>query len=492
MEAKKIYQDSIFLLANLIKNEQLRVELLNNSEFKKQTIELINDLLVLEINENCTFKDQKWSPVFGKALVNITKEKLKFIKPEDKKADDVLSDITYIQTYLFNNLQISRDSLTDQNFELTEDLVKENSKITDEMKEKYLKVSEKPEPEVVDKSKEQPNTNTNQQSGFQGFAGVAGAGGNAGQGNPFMGSGLNTIPPTPLQDMRFYPYSTKPKYTKWLKLTLGIVLGLSVVFFILISIVFQLVSSFKITNDLNGLSGFDKEFAQAWSAYLEKRKSTQYSWYLSNSLGIQSGPFSIVILVILGLMMGWIIFTIVQPPKTYRQQFTIPGINLVVPAMFLIMMIFTCSRAIGYIFGANVPFSSLSGFLAVVTNNKSMTTESFNNWINANKSGLDQLVTAMNNHFDMTMAKILIWFFFISVLMAGITIIIILFLNPRLDREKIAKANDEYQMMISELMQGRSYEIDPNLYEPQEEIDAFLKSLEDRQNKNKDKDDEKK
>ncbi|WP_339020220.1 hypothetical protein [Spiroplasma endosymbiont of Atherix ibis] len=490
MEAKKIYQDSIFLLANLIKNEQLRVELLNDSELKNQAIELINDLLVLEINEKCTFKDQKWSAVFGKALVNITKEKLKFIKPEDKKNDDILSDIAYLQTYLYNNLQISRDSLTDQNFELNEQFVKENSKITDEIKEKFLKVSEKkPEPEVVDKSKEEPNTNSQQQSGF-------GAGASTTQGNPFMGmgAGMNSIPPSPLQDIRFYPYNTKPKYTKWLKLALGIVLGISAIFFILISILFQVLKPYTIDenlNGLNGLNGFSDQFKTDWSKVFNDKKITKVSWYLSNSVGIQTNTYWIIMMIILGLMMGWIIFSIVQPPKTYRQKFIIPAINLIIPGMFLIMMISTFSKAITYIFGTNVSYNFLGQAIAV-TGKGPMTLENYNKWLEENKIGVENLLNEINNYFDMTMAKVLIWLLFISILLSAITIIIIILLNPRLDRDKIAKANNEYQIMISELMQGRSYEIDPSLYEPQEEIDAFLKSLEDRKNKkdNKNKDNE--
>ncbi|AUM62695.1 hypothetical protein [Spiroplasma monobiae] len=475
MEANKIYQDSIFLLANLIKNEKLRVELLNDSELKKQVIELVNDLLLLEIDENCTFKDQKWGPVFGKALVNITKEKIKFIKPDGKKTDEVLSDITFLQTYCFNNLQISRDSLTDQSFELTDEFVKENSKITDELKQKYLKstTSSKPEPEVVDKTKEKPNT---QQTGFEGFAGAQSA-----QGNPFMGS----VPPHPLQDVRFYPYNSKPKYTKWLKLSLGIALGVCAIMFVLISILLTTFRFFITKEMISVDNGWSTDFVSKWNEYLKDRAGVY--WSLGNFLGIVTGGTNYIYLILIIAMMSWIIYTIVQPPKTYRQKFIIPGINLVIPVMFIFMMIFNLAKPLGFIFGSDVHSELLQRTFAVSVAGV-QTQEALDNWISANNAGVNNLINIMSEGFNLLPIKILLWFFFISLIVASISIVAVLALNPKIDREKIAKANNEYQTMIAEAMQGRKYEIDPSIYEPQEEIDAFLKELKDRKDKkNKDK-----
>ncbi|QHX36704.1 hypothetical protein [Spiroplasma sp. BIUS-1] len=478
MEANKIYQDSIFLLANLIKDEKLRVELLNDLELKKQAIELVNDLLILEIDENCTFKDQKWGPIFGKALVNITKEKIKFVKPENKKSDEVLSDTTYLQTYLFNNHKVARDLLTDQSYELTEQFVKDNSKITEEMKEKYLKTAEKvqPEPEVVDKNKEKPNTG--QSTGFENFAGAQSA-----QGNPFMGS----VPLHPLQDIRFYPYISKPKYTKWLKLGLGIGLGICAIFYVVISILFK-TTFFSINKDLISIeNGWNSEFISKWTEYLGKANGLK--WTLGNFLGVATNGTSYFYLILIILMMAWIVFSITQPPKTYRQKFLIPGINLIIPGMFLIMMIFNFANPFGFIFGNDVHTEAIQRTFAInIAGVKN--SEELNTWIKDNANGVTNLINEMKNYFNLTAMKALIWVFFISIIISGLFIIIVLALNPRMDREKIAKANNEYQTMISEAMQGRKYEIDPSIYEPQEEIDAFLQELKDRKEKHikKDKD----
>ncbi|AGR42165.1 hypothetical protein [Spiroplasma diminutum] len=473
MEANKIYQDSIFLLANLIKDQRLRVELLNDIEFKKQAIELVNDLLILEINENCSFKDQKWGAVFGKSLVNITKEKIKFVKPDDKSNDEVLSDIVFLQTYCFNKFQTPRNSLTDQSFELTEELVKENSLISDELKEKYLKAKDSVEPEVVDKTKERPNTDSNS-AGYEKFSNAQST-----QGNPFMGN----VPLHPLQDPRFYPYNAKPKYTKWLKLSLGIAMGICTIFFIVISLYLQLVKPFPITKETIG-TGWTPEFQATWQKWLDDRKATQVNWTMGAALGINSGSAgSIFVLILMGLMIAWIIYTIVQPPKTYRQQYLIPGINLVVPGMFVAIMIFSFSNPFLYIFGNNTIFSQVSKSFGMGVANSKMTPAEFSQWIKENEAGINDLVKQMTDFFDFTIIKVLLWIYLISLIATAVSLIVILVLNPKMDREKIAKANNEYQTMISEAMQGRKYEMDPSIYESQEDIDSFLKMLQDRQNK---------
>ncbi|WP_339033308.1 hypothetical protein [Spiroplasma endosymbiont of Cantharis rufa] len=483
MEANKIYQSSIFLLANLIKNEKLRVELLNSLEYKNQVIELVNDLLILEIDESCSFKDKKWGPFFGKSLVNITKEKIKFVKPDNKSIDEILSDITYLQTYCFNNLQISRDSLTDENFELTEEFIKENSKVSPELKEKYLKATEKSkvEPEIVDKQKEKPNIETPDYSKM--------AGAQSAQGNPFMGS----VPLHPAQDPRFYPYSSKPKYIKWLKLSLALSIGVFTLLFVALSIFVQVAKPFLIDNNLNQIDGFTSAFHQQWKEFLaEKLKADNAAWLFANSLGMQSGSMGITYMIIMTLVITWTIYTILQPPKTYRQKFIIPGMNLIIPSMFLIMMSFSFIKGFSLIFGSNIPLSQLSSSFFSVAKQQGEKAN-FDEWYKLNQLGLKNLINDINASFNMTGAKVLFWLFFVSLLMTAASIIVILCLNPKLDREKIAKANNEYQTMIAEAMQGRKYEIDQSIYEDQKDIDNFLSELQNRKNKhnNKNKDDEK-
>ncbi|ALD66448.1 hypothetical protein [Spiroplasma cantharicola] len=482
MEANKIYQNSIFLLANLIKDEKLRVELLNNLDYKKQVIELVNNLLILEIDENCSFKDKKWGPIFGKSLVNITKEKIKFVKPDNKTIDDILSDITYLQTYCFNNLQIARDTLTDESFELSEEFVKENSKISNEMKEKYLKSSEKTviEPEIVDKQKEKPNTE------IPDYSNMAGA--QSAQGNPFMG----TVPLHPLQDPRFYPYNNKPKYTKWLKLSLAISIGIFTLLFIVLSIFVQVAKPYLIDNEFNSIAGFSQEFQKQWKEFLSSEKVDKMGWLFANSLGMQAGGMGIAYIIIMALIISWTIYTIVQPPKTYRQKFIIPGMTLVIPSMFLIMMAFSFIKGFSYIFGSDVPLSQLSGSLFNVAKQQGEKAN-FSDWYNLNQSGIKELLSEINSSFNMTGAKVLFWLFFVSLLMTAGTIILTLCLNPKLDRDKISKANHEYQTMIAEAMQGRKYEMDQSIYEDKKDIDDFLAELQNGKNKhnNKNKNDEK-
>jgi hypothetical protein len=45
----------------------------------------------------------------------------------------------------------------------------------------------------------------------------------------------------------------------------------------------------------------------------------------------------------------------------------------------------------------------------------------------------------------------------------------LLVINPRVDREKIMHANSEYQKAVMAAKQGQKYEMDPSLFEKEDE-----------------------
>ncbi|AGR41212.1 hypothetical protein [Spiroplasma taiwanense] len=473
MEANKIYQNSITTLANLIKNEKLRTNLLYLIELKTQSIQIINNLLVLELEHECTFKDKKWSAIFGKSLVNILKEKIKFEKQDNKSLEDILSDIVFFQTYCFNNLQVSRDELTNESFEITEDFVKENSKITEELKAKYGETVT-PEPEVVDKQKEKPNDKKSNKTAGAGIGGGPIPGFNSQFNNTFTQNG--NLPLHPLQDQRFYPYNGKPKYMKYFKWGLGVSLILSALFYFVISL-FITFDYFTINKDtLNGLSSVDQTVLE---------KFTSIKWTLSNSIYSSgaNGIFGIIILILMVLMIGWIVYTIVQPPKIYKEKFMIPGMTLVVPSMFIFMMIFSFLNGFKFLFGTDIQLSVLASYFGNEILGKEG--DALNTWANENKAWLTELSSLLDGELNFTLLRVLLWLFFISLIASGVIIVLILILNPKIDRQKLSFANEEYQKMITAAMQGQKYEIDSSIYEPQDEIDAFNEELKNRQEKKK-------
>gem|GEM_PF-5968746 len=59
MDNQKIYNDIVISFFNIIKNEKLRTKIALNSEYKDKVVTLVCDLLALEKDHNCTFKNSE-------------------------------------------------------------------------------------------------------------------------------------------------------------------------------------------------------------------------------------------------------------------------------------------------------------------------------------------------------------------------------------------------------------------------------------------------
>jgi hypothetical protein len=86
MEANKMYEDVVYLIFNVFKNEKSRTMLKVDPEFEAKILELINDVLLLEKDFNAKLDGNVWFAEFGKALVNILQVKAKFEKVDNKKS----------------------------------------------------------------------------------------------------------------------------------------------------------------------------------------------------------------------------------------------------------------------------------------------------------------------------------------------------------------------------------------------------------------------
>ncbi|AHI52925.1 hypothetical protein [Spiroplasma culicicola] len=485
MDSKSVYQSIVEMLYNTLKNEKTRTKILFDADFKAKIIVLVDNLLSLEVDHEATFKDNKWSTAFAKAVVNISKEKLKFEKPENKSISDCYADYADTLTYCFNTYEIDRSVLTSTNEAVEEDKIKE-FKITDELKTKYSEDTIIASTvEVVDEKVEKPNTqqgfgSSSSKSGFESF----GQSTNGGFGQPF------TAPIPPMQDPRFYPYKSKPKYMKWLKIALGATFGILGAILIVINFVSMYVGA---TVDINPLFTGEPPVL-TWTEWNKDITKLPFSisifTYLGYSNSMAGGGWLFIILY--AFMIAWITYNMIAPAKRYREQFVFPLINIIAPIMLIIFVLW------GYIFNS-FAFKGMTGnldhidFIArILKSNKIIIgKDQYDNFVAFFNSGSGkEFINTLDSQSKFGIP--LLWIQFIFAIASIIFTIVVIMLNPKLDREKVAYANNEFQTMINEALQGRKHEIDPSIYEDQAEIDAFYQKIRDKQNRknNRHKDDE--
>lgn len=469
MEAKKVYDDIVVSFFNIIRDEKLRTKIALNSDYKAKTISLVGDLLALEKDHECTFKETQWSQLFAKAVVNITKEKIKFEKPDDKSLTDIYADYADILTVSLNLYGVQKEALMNGVIEITAEELKVNSKVSLQLKEKFpeevIGMKEENEVEVVDQSKESPNNSNQQNQNFNQYG-------------DFSQSG--EIPLPPMQNPRFYPYKTKPKYMKLLKLIFGISFAVFTAVFVSIEIFLSLQNVKFSTGDYPNL--FNN-----W-AFIEKTGDVQPSFSLNYSLFYMlmgNGGLGIFVTVMYALIGVYVSYTFIARPKVYREQFHIQIMSLVATTMLIII--------IGYKFvsapiwesvtnQANIKSHLAKLFEDLIKNSDVNSTipENFDESINTIYN--DILLKQINLN---VITALLIVEFTISLIIA-ILIITLFVLNPYYDKQKIIKANTEYQKVISEAMQGRKYEMDPTLFEDEIEVKNFYEALRNQQ-ENKEK-----
>ncbi|AKU79719.1 hypothetical protein [Spiroplasma turonicum] len=471
MEPNKIYSDLIINLSNALKNDDLKQNSFKDPELKKQYTLFVDNLLALEINHSCLYKDKKWSSNFGKTLVNLYKEKIKFIKPDNKKIEDILSDLIFFQTFCFNNYKIEREKLND-NHDIDEEIIKSYSILP----EGFIKTSNNEEnvyvePEVVDKDVEQPNYDSNNNSS-----------------NAFNASKVLLHP---LQDQRFYPYNSKPKNTKLYKM---ILMGLFSAFVILYFIITGILnfSKYNIESaDTFKEWGFNNEFIEKFSNF------EGLNWPLSYSFSIPliSSVMGVLSILIIFLFSAYVAYLLIQPPRNYKDKYLVPWFIPIAIIFIVGMITYNFIGLFQFYFGkSNVTSTSIANILGQSVMGFK-TTEEIANWLKdaSVSDAINNMTNSLNSSLAYGALKVMFWIFFtIEVLCGGMAIFVIV-INPRLDKNKLIKANNEYNNYINAAMQGKSYDIDKSLYESDEEISEFMNTIKNhknKKNKNEDKDSE--
>ncbi|QEH61891.1 hypothetical protein SCHIN_v1c06940 [Spiroplasma chinense] len=480
MEAKNVYQSIVTLLFNVIKNEKLRTKILLDLDFRNDNIELVNNLLSLEKDHEASFKDVQWSTVFAKAIVNISKEKVKFEKPDNKSIEDCYGDYSGLLTKISNLYDVEKSTLTDSSIEISEKEIKLNQTVSLEMKEKYSEaiIEDKPEGlevEVVDNNSEQPNIGGINQNAGAGFGG--GFGGSQGFGQGF---GDRQVPPPPMADARFYPYTSKLKNIKWYKIGLATTFGVTGLMWIILSLIISLT---KYT--INTKSGEWASYFNGWATFAAKRPNEDVfnitiNQYYGNLVNNTAGYF---IIAFMALILSYILYMMIMPARNYREQFRISLFNIIMP--FILLLSFF-QMYLGNTFATMSNHNEAVKNIRIWFEGTGFLSESDLSAFGADDS-IKAIVDALTKAFNVKAVTVILWINLVFISLCFAFMVTILIINPKLDRRKVMHANQEYQQLINEALQGRVYEMDQSIYEPEAEVKKFYDDLAERaQKRNKD------
>lgn len=476
MDNQKIYNDIVIAFFNIIKNEKLRTKIALNSEYKDKVVTLVCDLLALEKDHNCTFKNSEWSSVYAKSVVNITKEKIIFKKSEGKTTNDIYADYADILTVSMNLYDVKREVLTDSLIDITAEEIKLNSKVTITLKEMYAeKTAENPKIEVVDQSKEIPNINNN----------------TAGTENAFNQSQFantnNPIPVPPIQNPRFYPYKTKPnpKHIKQIKFAFGIIFAFLGILYIIFQIWLSTQTVLVNRQEYPGLFDNWNWLTSNSSQEIQNWNTISFNVMLAYTPSINPN-LNWLFIIVVGFSITFVAYSYIRQPRQYREQFIFPW-RITLFSIFVTVMIgfrFVYPQLWRSLTNSEVVIHENIGLLfrRLIENNFSAGPfpENFDASINAIFS------TIFLETVSLSTVNTILWLEFSLCVATAALIILIIVINPRLDRQKLVRANQEWQKYVSEAMQGRKYNVDESLFESESEINKFNDNKKSKNKDNKD------
>lgn len=235
---------------------------------------------------------------------------------------------------------------------------------------------------------------------------------------------LGVLPQHPATNPKFYPYLSKPKFVPLLK---KILCG-----FILLTVVLLTVS-YIMTYFVTGSHAIKAGGSAENYNFGEKA---------------QSVIFSIVTTLLFG---GGFVYYILKPSKLGRDTYRISYFLLIMVIFWIIY--------------------SVSNIILMTTDNSLINTfASFLDKSDKIPDDLDKSVLGWLK--DLPTFKAFRILSYVSTASAAIPLtigLVIVILNPKIDRNKIVRANSEYQNAINNALNGKTYEIDPSLFDYNED-----------------------
>ncbi|AME13179.1 hypothetical protein MmmBen181_1060 [Mycoplasma mycoides subsp. mycoides] len=270
--------------------------------------------------------------------------------------------------------------------------------------------------------------------------------------NPNMFANLNNadLPVLPSQDPRFYPYKGKPKFMPYLKIALCVLAVISTIL-LASSLLYLSYTTIDISSNTYAsiieqnkswdqlIKNGDKEILKSWPLGI-----SQITLMFKRAFGL---PILIYMIPAI-LICTYTKKTLSNPREKYR----IP----LFPIIFFIMFFIGLTINL-YEFTSIEKFkASRKVFLMGLTNKNDLDINKF----------FDELLKEHALKFKLASALVIASL--IITILTLILAVVLIIVNPKLDREKIVKATLEHQKAVMAVMQGQKYEMDPSLYEEDE------------------------
>ncbi|WP_434328581.1 hypothetical protein V2P69_04050 [Mycoplasma capricolum subsp. capricolum] len=458
---KELYLKLLNLSLNILKTNKLKYFILKNEEFKLKYLNLINDILTLETNHNQSLDDKVFAKTFAKAFILITKPttKQRFEVNDEITIEQIENNYKQLVSYIVKEFKVVKSKLVSENEQISEEIINQNAILTDQIisriearlskqeqskEQKTSENSSKTTTVVTETQTQQEVENkqdkTSQQTDFLNSF------------NPNMFSNLNNadLPVLPSQDPRFYPYKGKPKFMPYLKIALCVLAVISTILLVS-SLLFlsyttidisssnyaNIIESNKNWSDLIKVG--DKELLKAWPIGI-----SQIVLMFKRAFGL---PILIYMIPTI-LICTYTKKTFSSPREKYR----IP----LFPVIFFIMFFIGLTVNL-YEFTSLEKFKEAwKLFLSGMTSRTDIDINKFFELVLKNHALKFQLGSAL------VISSLIVTI--LTLLLA----IVLIFVNPKIDRQKIVKATLEHQKAVMAIMQGQKYEIDPSLYEEDE------------------------
>ncbi|AVN62391.1 hypothetical protein CG001_01885 [Mesoplasma coleopterae] len=471
MDNKKIYISISHLMFNVIKNNKLKYYLRKDEAFRKEVIKLIDLLLLLESDKfKCRYNRKKIAAEFAKAYVKITKVSNRFEAPEDEmNSEEIYAEYSRVVGFISENYKTTRKTLTNEeelftiedielNGKLSADFVKKmDEKLADEAKEK----AEKEAKEKAEKEKTNPEDkkttagaeNFNQQNFNQ-------------QQNFFGGNMGGNMPQNIFMNPKFYPFKTKPKYMPILKKCFTLLMLITIVFYVTLVIYVGTVRvdlSYKDQNSL--IQVLFKDFND-WNStfeywYVVEGKATQNIGKISTNLDIfaksTTNVGSIIFAIFYILWFGYIGYTFWKKQEASRLKYRVSGFTLLIVAVFVSFLLFETATSISNDLimkkWESYQYLQIKVGNVYIKNNFS----DFTSKLSSQYSSELSIITSLS---------ICALVSAILTLMGALMLVIV---NPKKDVQKIMKARTEQANATMAAMQGKHYEIDPSLFDEDEQ-----------------------
>ncbi|ATI74008.1 hypothetical protein [Mesoplasma florum] len=474
MDNKKIYISISHLLFNIIKNDKLKYFLRKEEAFRKEVIKLIDLLLLLESDKfKCRYNRKKVAAEFAKAYVKITKVSNRFEAADDDiNSEEIYAEYSRVVTFINENYKVMRKTLTNEeeiftiediesNAKLSSDYVKKmDEKLAEEAKEKAEKeAKENAEKEKANSDKKKTNSSTenmNQQNFNQ-------------QQNFFGGNMGGNVPPNIFMNPKFYPFKTKPKYMPLIKKLFTVLMLITIIFYVALTIY---VGTIKVDLSKNDNSYMHILFQdQKWDQFkdffyvISNTSSTRVN--IPNSMNIFAQSTTNVGAIIFGafylIWFGYIGFTFWKKQDASRLKYRVSGFMLLIIAILLIYIVITSSASISNDLVMNKwkAFENLTiQQISDTSNPGEVTGNYYNDFIKALSSDFKSQIDIIITLSVITLVSSIL------TLMGALMLVIV---NPKKDVQKIMKARTEQANATMAAMQGKHYEIDPSLFDEDEQ-----------------------